>query len=351
MAARKCAAMPERIRNIAIWQFGGVGDMLLATPVIVALHEAYPEANIEIWCSTPSFADFLQRFPKVVRLHAFPVYDFDMRTLLRAPTRRTLLGLLSQMKGSSPDMLVNLHVPAMLDWWAVEWWLIRRLDPSLSLGFDPAFTGGHSVFDVSLPAVEREGVHYTRFYRRLLEKAGVACTEKTAFLLSEDEERKAVRLLAENPSQAKRRVCMHVGARRLKLEGKMWPIERFAALADQLLNKGLQPVLIGVASEREMAAGLRARVPSCIDLVGQTSLGEMAALIGLCDGFVGHDSGPFHVAAAVGTPCVAICGRSDAEPEYLHYGRDDVVVLTADTPEGIGVEDVLSRALELFGHG
>jgi ADP-heptose:LPS heptosyltransferase len=351
MAMHKPSAIPARIRNIAVWQFGGVGDMLLATPVIRALHEAYPEADIEIWSSTPSFADFLLHLPKVVMTRAFPVYDFDMRTLLRRPVRRALKAQLATMRASLPDLLVNLHVPAMLDWWAVEWWLIRRLAPAFSLGFDPVFTGKRSVFDVSLSAEERVGIHYTRFYRQLLEKAGMACGEQTVFPLTDEERKTATVLLAESESQTKRKVCMHIGARRLKLEGKMWPLERFAALAGQLQAKGLRPVLVGVESEREMAGKLCEQVGTCVNLVGRTSLGEMAALISLCDGFIGHDSGPFHVAVAVGTPCVAICGRPDAEPEYLDYGRDDVAVLTADTPEGITVEAVLSRALGLFDHG
>ncbi|MDQ6972837.1 MAG: hypothetical protein Q9M30_09315, partial [Mariprofundaceae bacterium] len=86
-------SLPHRVERIALWQFGGVGDMLLATPVIEALHKAYPEAAIHIWCSNPPFAEFLQRFPGVEAVHLFRVYDFDSRTLLRSDVRQSLRAL------------------------------------------------------------------------------------------------------------------------------------------------------------------------------------------------------------------------------------------------------------------
>jgi len=351
MAGKGRVGNPMDVRSIALWQFGGVGDMLLATPVIEALQKAYPDAAVHIWCSDPPFAEFLRRFPSVQGIHVFPVYGFDSRTLLRAPVRQQLRALGDAMAEQKPDMLVNLHVPALLDWWAVEWWLIRRLAPAQALGYDPRFMHGDSLLDISLNVAERDGIHYTRLYKRLFEAAGIACGEATCFPLSDAEQQKAAALLHEHTAGEARRVCMHIGARRLKVEGKMWPMERFAALAEHLVEDGFVPVLTGVQSEREMAEGLCDKVPQCVNLAGCTSLGEMAALIALCDGFIGHDSGPFHVAAAVGTPCVAICGRSDSEPEYLHYEREDVAVLIADAPELISVDAVLCAAREVINHG
>jgi len=76
----------------------------------------------------------------------------------------------------------------------------------------------------------------------------------------------------------------------------------------------------------------------------------MAALISMSNGFIGHDSGPFHVAVAVNTPCVAICGRPDAESEYLNYNRETVVVLSASSPDLITVDAVFDSAMRVFGH-
>ena len=350
-SAGRLPADKGEITRIALWQFGGVGDMLLATPAILALQKAYPHAALHVWCSDPLFAEFLKRFPSVQGVYPFSVYDFDSRTLLHSGRRRMLREIGDAMAGQKPDMLVCLHVPALLDWWAVEWWLVRRLAPGLSLGFDPRFMQGESVFDVSLNAAERDDTHYTRLYRKLLEKAGIPCGEATVFPLMDEEKARAKLLLPGAVPAATRLVCLHLGARRLKVEGRTWSLGHFAALAEKLIAAGFLPVLIGVEGERAMAEQLCASVPQCVNLVGRTGLGEMAALIAMADGFIGHDSGPFHVAVAVGTPCVAICGRPDAEPEYLNYGRTDVAVLTADSPDAISEEVVMERAMALFGHG
>jgi len=320
----------------------------LVTPVIQALHAAYPAAAIHVWCSTPSFAGFLLRLPGVKKIHAFPVYDFDSRTLLRSVVRRELRNLLANMQAMSPDLLVNLHVPALLDWWAVEWWLAARLPGCRTLGFDPRFMHDTSVHDVSVNAAARDDTHYPVLYQQLLGEAGIDADTRTVFPFTEQELVSARALLERQGLNAgQRAVCMHIGARRLQMEGKMWPLECFAELASRLVEQSLIPLITGVDSEREMAEALCDSVHICRNLAGCTSIGEMAALISLADLFIGHDSGPFHIAAAVGTPCIAICGRPDSEPEYLNYGRDDVAVLTADAPEAITVDEVFARAVAL----
>jgi len=343
---RKPSIETSPVRRIALWQFGGLGDMLLATPVIRALAAAWPDAEVHVYCSHPQFAEFLRRFSNVKGVHVFPVYDFDARTLLHADVRRSLRAIRDDMHTVAPDMLINLHVPAMLDWWAVEWWLVRQLEVEVSLGFDPRFIRRGSVFNVSLNAAARDGTHYTSFYRQLLERAEIAADEKTLFPLSDADKESAAALLAQHGIAAKRRwVCLHIGGRRLKVEGKMWPVERFAELARRLIDLQMTPVLIGVQAEQDMGEALCVAVPDCVNLIGCTQMQEMVALIALADGFIGHDSGPFHIAAAVGTPCVAICGRPDAEPEYLQYGREDVAVVIGDAPEQITVEDAYHAAM------
>ncbi len=337
------------VRRIALWQFGGLGDMLLATPVIRALGEKWPDAEIYIYCSHPQFAEFLWRFANVKSIDAFPVYDFDARTLLHADMRRRLCAIRDGMRAVALDLLINLHVPAMLDWWAVEWWLVRRVGAGVALGFDPRFIQSGSVFDVSLNVAARDDTHYTSLYRQLLGNAGIESDRCTVFPLSDTDREAAQCLLSDHGISDKRYVCMHIGGNRLKLEGKMWPVEHFAELAQRLIDAGVIVVLIGVHADQEVGEKLCATVVDCINLIGCTQMPEMVALIALADGFVGHDSGPFHVAVSVATPCVAICGRPDAEPEYLDYRRDDVVALTASCPELISVERVYANFIALFG--
>lgn len=338
-------SLPDRVTYIALWQLGGVGDMLLATPVIRALNTKYPDAQIDVWCSHPQFAIFLTRFPHVVIKPAFAVYAFDARTLWRKSTRDKLKAILADMSVQPYDLLINLHVPALLDWWAVEWWLVKKIAPIYALGFDPDGVRDASIFDVSLPATLRKTQHYTHVYQALLHKAAIEADTTTCFPIQACERDVVAGLLqtAHVNAQAKL-VCMHIGGRRLMMENKMWPIAAFAQVAKAKIEEGLVPVLIGVKAEADMGQALMQQVDGVMNLIGLTSLGEMAALIGQSAVFVGHDSGPFHIAVACGTPAVAICGRPDAEPEYLAYQRSDVVVLTADSPQMID-EDAVCHAM------
>lgn len=344
------AGLAADVRRIALWQFSGIGDMLLATPAIRALGAAWPQAEIHVWCSHPEAAEWLRRFPNVGDIHAMPVFDFDARTLWHGRARRRLLAVRDDARAWAPDLLVNLHIPALLDWWAVEWWLIRQLKPAFAIGFDPPFLRRKSIYAVSLSAAERDGVHYTTLYARLLGKAGIACDGRTVFPLSEPDRASAVGLLAGQGGADGPKVCLHVGGNRLRLENKMWPVGRFAELARRLLEGGMVPVLVGTDAERAIGDELSVMVPACVNLIGRTRIGDMAALIAMAEGFIGHDSGPFHIAAAVGTPCVAICGRPDAEDEYLKYNRDDVGVVRGDDPLLIGVNEVYACAMDVFAH-
>ncbi len=99
---------------------------------------------------------------------------------------------------------------------------------------------------------------------------------------------------------------------------KRWPAGHYAVLANTLANKGYQPVLIGTASEADEIARIHAVAPAAANLMGATSILEMAALARHAAGAVGNDSGPMHLIACAGAPTVvlfsaasdpALCGQ------------------------------------------
>jgi len=341
----KPQAMPSQVKNIAVWQFGGLGDMLLATPVLTALAEEFPDADIHVWCSHPQFADFLLRLPQVQSVNPFPVYDFDTRTLEKKQVRYALNTCVAAMDRQKVEVLVNLHRPKLLDWWMVEWQVMAHLKPALSLGFQPNDIQG-SLLDVSLPENIVPSQHYTQSYQQLLQQADITCGRQTCFPMIEEEKQAASDMLstvAEKPW-----FCLHMGGRRLALEDKLWSVASFVKLTQQLVKDGFTPVLLGVESEADIGQKLCDEVPQTLNLIGKTSMGEMAAVIAQAPLLIGHDSGPFHLAVAVQTPVVVICGRPDAEPEYLQYEQDNVVVLTADSPQQIDLDDVYQAAKGLL---
>ena len=93
---------------------------------------------------------------------------------------------------------------------------------------------------------------------------------------------------------------------------KRWPAERFASVADRLSKEGWCVILVAAAAQREESAEVSRLARSrLIDLVGQTTLPQLAALLGRASVLATNDSGPMHLAAAVGTPVVAIFGPTD----------------------------------------
>lgn len=87
---------------------------------------------------------------------------------------------------------------------------------------------------------------------------------------------------------------------------KRWPADRYGALARRLAERGLVPVIAGTAFESPFAEVIRAACPEAIDLTGRTSLSDLAGLARRAAAAIGNDTGPTHMAAAIGTPTLAL---------------------------------------------
>ncbi|MGI3776080.1 MAG: glycosyltransferase family 9 protein [Janthinobacterium lividum] len=118
--------------------------------------------------------------------------------------------------------------------------------------------------------------------------------------------------------------------------GKVWPADRFAAVARALLAgcPGRRVVVFAGPGdeERAMAAPLLAVLPGAVDLVGRLTLPGAAACLARCAVFVGNDSGLMHLAAAAGAPTLGLFGPTPAS-EYAPSGRCAAAV-AADGPAG-----------------
>ncbi|MBP0491398.1 glycosyltransferase family 9 protein [Pararoseomonas indoligenes] len=137
--------------------------------------------------------------------------------------------------------------------------------------------------------------------------------------------------------------------------GKVWPAERFVALAEALTAsggplEGARPVLLGGPgeAERAMAEPVVRALPGALDLIGKLALPEAAALLERSRLFVGNDSGLMHLSAAAGAPTLGLFGPTPAS-EYGPVGRAARAVLAPDGQmEGLSVEMALEAATALL---
>ncbi|MFH1485361.1 MAG: glycosyltransferase family 9 protein, partial [Chloroflexota bacterium] len=137
-----------------------------------------------------------------------------------------------------------------------------------------------------------------------------------------------------NPS-GRPTIALHPGSGEFSL-ARRWPSDRFAQVAQSLVQRhDAQLVMVGSTNERALAEEVARNVqPPPTNLAGKTTVRQLAAILKLCHLFVGNDSGVMHLAAAVGTPVVAIFGPSNhrAWGPWLGNGFDRAEVVRVDIP-------------------
>ena len=124
------------------------------------------------------------------------------------------------------------------------------------------------------------------------------------------------------------RLALNVGAARAY---KRWPTAHWAELAHALLQKGFGLVFVGDERDAVTVAEIKAQLPptpNAVDVAGQTTLRELASFLAACDLVVSGDTGPMHLAVAVGTPVVALFGATDPR-RHGPYGSRNVVLSDA----------------------
>lgn len=111
---------------------------------------------------------------------------------------------------------------------------------------------------------------------------------------------------------------------------KTWPLAHWKALVAELETRGLMPVLLGgPGAEAEAAAQVALSCGGCLNLAGKTKLPELAKALARCAVVIGADTGPLHLAVAVGTPVLGLYGVTDPVRTGPTWGPAPAVVLDA----------------------
>lgn len=282
------------------------GDVLLAAPVISALKHAAPQCEIDalIYADT---VPMLDGHPALSQLHAI---DRNWKRLGIVRQARSEWRLLSHLRSRGYDLVVHLSVHRR------GAWLVRLLRPRWSVA--PCYTGAFwgSSFTHFYPAQSNPQRHTVESNLDSLRALGYEPSSEDMRVIlvpGTGAEAHVNALLSEHGLAPGRFIHIHPASRWLF---KCWPAEKFAALCDLLSAQGWPLVLTSAPDSKEKAMVkeivARRAVTSAptLDLSGQLSLKELAALTARARLFVGVDSAPMHIAAAMGTPTVAIFGPS-----------------------------------------
>lgn len=288
---------PSRIRRVLVTKLRHHGDVLLASPVLGTLRRHLPDTEIDalIYHDT---RDMLSEHPALRQLHL----------VTKGGSLSEEWRLLQALRSRRYDLLVHLTSSAR------GAWLARLLRPTVSVApnhagrlYRSSFTHLYSqanarhMVECNLDALRRIGLWPEETDKKLVLVAGA------------DAERSAEEYLRDLGLEAGKFILIHPSAR---WQFKCWPVEKVAELTTRLAGRGF-PLLFTSgpdAQETGMIERILGRVPFPVpSLAGRLSLKELAALTARARLFFGMDSAPMHMAAAAGTPVVALFGPSGAD--------------------------------------
>lgn len=300
--------MPEeeltRIERIIVRGTNWVGDAVMTIPALRQLRHVFPSAHITL--ATRVWADGL--FADAKFLDAVQVHE--------ASGLRSVVKQVRQWRKGNFDLAVLL--PNSLETALVA--SLARVPFRIGYATD----GRQSLLTHPLALPEwRSSKHEVFYYLKIVaelewlvnrEQSFLDTEPSTALDVSESRKAAAAQFLSGrgvNLGDGRRLVALCPGS--INSRAKRWPSERYASLADRLIDElGAQVLLIGSGAEAEVSAAVRSRMMNQpVILTGETNLDELVATLSLVDLLVTNDTGPAHIASALGRATLVIFGPTN----------------------------------------
>jgi lipopolysaccharide heptosyltransferase II len=305
--------MPAQLypRRILVIRLDLIGDLVLTLPLVQGLKKAYPSAEIDV-LATPGSAKVVTFHPD---LSEIITYDPNIwrrpQSLFQRKNWREARALHQRLQARHYDLVVCAHgawasVIALLSGAPRRVGFAKESYPGL---LTDAVPGGHWQ-----PGDHQHEVDYGL---QLARAAGVCADllDRIPYLTVDlQSQQQVAQLLAQEGLRADKPViACHVASH--NGQSKRWPVPYWATLLDRLIREdGANVVLTGAAGDLLFVTEVIQRMrEQPINLAGKTSLLQLVALLKQADLLITGDSGPMHIAAAVGTPLIAIHGPTDPE--------------------------------------
>jgi heptosyltransferase I len=345
-------------RKILLIKLSAVGDVVHTIPVLNALRRRYPSARID-WLVTPAIAELLRHNPAIANVIEFTRDDWSKPWTLTPFVNYARLA--AKLRANAYDLVVDMHGQFRT---AV---FVAASGAPVRIGFDRP---RGSVWDASPRRLPEEARKHA--WQGAREGSWLAYTHHipvpTLDIHAVDRYLSVGPMLdlevgppdfsfpipsaASDSVQALLRDRGLAGAPLLAMapgtiwETKHWGTDKFAEVARHFLRRGFAVALMGSRRERIVCEEVARLAPGAVDIAGETTLTELAALIRRSAISVTNDSGPMHLAVALDRPVVSIFGPTD--PIWIGpYGRAGAV-LQAGVPCSPCLLRLLSRCR--FGH-
>jgi ADP-heptose:LPS heptosyltransferase len=302
--------------RIAVFRALQLGDLLTAVPAWRALRAAHRHARITL-IGLPWAATLAARLTCIDDFVAFPGHPALPEL---ASDGSALPAFLAAMRAQRFDLALQMHGsgPVVND-------IVRGFGAARCAGFEPDAASAARAGPgwVTWPARGHE------IERLLALTDALGCARRGTHLEFplQDADRRAVRCRFPELEPGSYAV-VHPGS---QLPSRRWPVERFAAVAAELEQRGLRVVATGTRDEAPLTRAALARCLDGIDAAGRTSLWEVAALIEGAAVLVANDTGVSHIAAALGTPSVIVSAGADVA-RWAPLTRSVNRVLAVDVP-------------------
>jgi ADP-heptose:LPS heptosyltransferase/GT2 family glycosyltransferase len=294
----------EEIQRILVVKLDHIGDFVTALPPIRRLKKIFPQARITVLAGPASRA-FIDLEPCIDEFIPFAFFHARSQLGERKLTKDDFAALAEQLRPYRFDLAVDLrkHVSTRD--------VLKHCGARFLAGFD--YLGQFPYLDIALDwdgdrTLQRKRSHIVDDLMMLVSAIGHA-TETDRVMMQPGPAALPLTGLPHDVQAlfVKPVVAIHPGAGNVT---KQWPEEHFSALIDLLIERnGVNIMLVGGPDEVEVAESLRKNVlhPDAVaSMAGKTSLADLPGLLKNCVLYIGNDSGPKHIAAAVGIPTVGI---------------------------------------------
>ncbi|HSV14793.1 MAG TPA: lipopolysaccharide heptosyltransferase II [Tepidisphaeraceae bacterium] len=296
-------------QRVLIIKPSAIGDVVHALPVLNLLRRRWPDAHIS-WLVTPACAGLLDGHPQINEVILFDRKRYG-RSWRSPSALRDLSSFNRSLKSQKFDLVIDLQGLFR------SGWLTWRTHAPVRVGSTSAREFSW-VFCTHLAQADMNGQHAIDRYLNVAEFLGLGRGPVEFVFPTDDRDRQYIKTLL--PPGEKFAVLLPA----TNWPTKQWPIERFAAMTEPLREKyGFTSVLAGGPDAVPLAASL----PGAINLAGKTNLRQLVALLERASLVIANDTGPMHIAAALGRPLVTMFGPTSPVRTGPYQQMDSVVRL------------------------